>query len=57
MGLWFSVFPIVETLVAKGVAALLVGGSYFAARIPRRLIAEVTPQRVIGYPSPTSLNP
>ena len=28
MGLWFSVFPTVETLVAQGVAALLVLGSY-----------------------------
>jgi high-affinity iron transporter len=32
MGLWFSVFPTVETLVAQAVAALLVAGSYFAAR-------------------------
>jgi high-affinity iron transporter len=41
MGLWFSVFPTVETLVAQAVAALLVVGSYFAARIQRRLIAGV----------------
>jgi high-affinity iron transporter len=32
MGLWFSVFATVETLAAQAVAALLVGGSYFAAR-------------------------
>ena len=32
MGLWFSVFPTVETLAAQGVAALLVLGSYFLAR-------------------------
>lgn len=32
MGLWFSVFPTVETLVAQGIAALLVIGSYFMAR-------------------------
>ena len=32
MGLWFAVFPTVETLVAQGIAALLVVGSYFAAR-------------------------
>lgn len=31
-GLWFAVFPTVETLVAQGLAALLVVGSYFAAR-------------------------
>jgi high-affinity iron transporter len=32
MGLWFAVFPTVETLVAQLIAALLVIGSYFAAR-------------------------
>ena len=32
MGLWFSVFPTVETLVAQAAAALLVIGSYFVAR-------------------------
>ena len=32
MGVWFSVFPTVETLVAQLLAALLVIGSYFAAR-------------------------
>ncbi len=32
MGLWFSVFPTVETLTAQGLAALLVVGSYFTAR-------------------------
>jgi high-affinity iron transporter len=37
MGLWFSVFPTVETLAAQAVAALLVAGSYFAARVQRRL--------------------
>ncbi len=31
IGLWFSVFPTVETLVAQAVAALLVIGSYFTA--------------------------
>ncbi len=41
MGLWFSVFPTVETLVAQGIAAVLVIGSYFLARyrtawLPRR---------------------
>ncbi len=33
MGLWFSIFPTVETLVAQAVAGLLVLGSYFAARV------------------------
>src|SRR6202045_347516 len=32
MNLWFSVFPTYETLVAQGIAAILVVGSYYAAR-------------------------
>src|ERR1700720_1224644 len=32
MGLWFAVFPTVETLVAQFMAAVLVIGSYYAAR-------------------------
>ena len=32
LGLWFAVFPTVETLVAQLVAAVLVIGSYYAAR-------------------------
>ena len=32
MGLWFSVFPTYETLIALGIAAVLVVGSYYAAR-------------------------
>src|SRR5881398_3184661 len=32
MGMWFSVFPTVETLVAQLIAAVLVIGSYYAAR-------------------------
>jgi len=32
LGLWFAVFPTVETLVAQLIAAILVIGSYFAAR-------------------------
>jgi high-affinity iron transporter len=31
-GLWFAVFPTWETLIAQGVAAIVVIGSYFAAR-------------------------
>ena len=31
-GVWFSVFPTVETLAAQGVAAVLVIGSYFLAQ-------------------------
>jgi high-affinity iron transporter len=41
MGLWFSIFPNVETVVAQVLAAVLVVGSYFLAeelkvRRPRR---------------------
>src|SRR5213079_448079 len=32
IGLWFAVFPTVETLVAQFIAAVLVVGSYYAAR-------------------------
>ena len=32
MGMWFSVFPTVETLAAQALAAVLVLGSYFYAR-------------------------
>jgi high-affinity iron transporter len=32
MGLWFSVFPTLETLAAQAAATVLVVGSYFAAR-------------------------
>lgn len=31
-GLWFSIFPTVQTLAAQGIALLVVAGSYFAAR-------------------------
>lgn len=34
MGLWFAVFPTVETLVAQGLAAAIVVGSYFLAKAP-----------------------
>ncbi len=35
MGLWFSVFPTVETLIAQAIAAGLVLGSYYMAREKR----------------------
>lgn len=42
MGLWFAVFPNVESLAAQGIAAVIVIGSYFLAQYlkvwrPRRL--------------------
>jgi high-affinity iron transporter len=42
MGMWFAVFPTVETLVAQGIAALLVIGSYYAARRMGREAAATT---------------
>jgi high-affinity iron transporter len=33
MGLWFAVFPTVETLAAQGIALLLVLGSYIFVRL------------------------
>src|SRR5437762_945602 len=44
MGLWFAVFPTVETLFAQLIAAILVIGSYYAARH-------------FGGPSPESTEP
>lgn len=41
MGLWFSIFPTVETLAAQAVACLLVLGSYFAARLGSLRTANV----------------
>jgi high-affinity iron transporter len=32
LGMWFAVFPTYETLLAQGLAAMLVVGSYYAAR-------------------------
>src|SRR3954451_20905598 len=32
MSLWFAVFPTYETVIAQGIAAILVIGSYYAAR-------------------------
>ncbi len=53
LGLWFSVFPTVETLVAQTIAAVLVVGSYFLARyrsvwLPRR--RGETPARRLESP-------
>ena len=33
MGLWFSIFPTAQTLIAQLLAAILVIGSYFAIRL------------------------
>jgi high-affinity iron transporter len=39
-GVWFSVFPTVQTLVAQALAAVLVIGSYFAARLQTAKLSE-----------------
>jgi high-affinity iron transporter len=39
-GVWFSVFPTVQTLVAQAIAAFLVVGSYFAARFQSAALRE-----------------
>jgi high-affinity iron transporter len=36
MGLWFSIFPNVESLVAQAIAFALVVGSYFMAGSSKR---------------------
>lgn len=43
LGLWFSVFPTAQTLVAQAIAAMLVLGCYVAAN-RRREIARQSPQ-------------
>jgi high-affinity iron transporter len=39
-GVWFSVFPTVQTLVAQAIALVLVVGSYFAARLHSAKLRE-----------------
>jgi high-affinity iron transporter len=43
LGMWFAVFPTYETLLAQALAAILVVGSYFAAR-RGQCREEVTPE-------------
>jgi high-affinity iron transporter len=40
LGMWFAIFPTYETLIAQGLAAILVVGSYFAARRVRGTAPE-----------------
>jgi high-affinity iron transporter len=42
MGLWFSVFPTVETLTAQALAGLLVLGSYITAQPFARFKRQVS---------------
>jgi high-affinity iron transporter len=64
MGLWFSIFPNLETIAAQVVAALLVIGSYFVAeelkvRRPRRqgrrpAVRPVAPPGQPAWPPPAA---
>jgi high-affinity iron transporter len=49
MGLWFSIFPTVETLAAQALAAALVLGSYFFAehRTAANQKDEVAPRKIL----------
>jgi len=46
MGLWLSVFPTVETLVAQALAAVIVIGSYFIARRDSFRSTLITPNEL-----------
>lgn len=59
MGMWFAVFPTVETLVSQLLAAVLVIGSYYIARyqtvwLPRRR-GELPATRPESPPTPDSV--
>src|SRR3989440_1738231 len=44
LGMWFAVFPTYQTLIAQGLAAILVVGSYYAARHFGAADHEITPE-------------
>ena len=44
--MWFAVFPTYETLIAQGLAAILVVGSYYAARH----FGSVTDHEIVAEP-------
>jgi len=49
MGLWFSVFPTVETLTAQLLAAIVVVGSYFLARGKTAPPCQDEPSVILGH--------
>lgn len=49
MGLWFSVFPTVETLTAQSLAAIVVVGSYFLARGKTAPPCQDEPSVILGH--------
>jgi high-affinity iron transporter len=54
MGMWFAIFPTVETLAAQGLAAVLVIGSYYAAR---KLQQSTAPDQTLTGRLPTDIIP
>jgi high-affinity iron transporter len=61
MGMWFAVFPNVESLAAQAVAAIIVIGSYFLAQYlkvwrPRRL-GQTPARRPQAPPQPANTQP
>lgn len=57
MGMWFAVFPTVETLAAQGLAALLVIGSYYGASLLQRSAATEPDAMLSEALDPTAINP
>jgi high-affinity iron transporter len=64
MGVWFSVFPTVETMLAQLIAAALVLGFYFAPRLRKRepvrtaeLPASKIPERPVNEVEVAVLEP
>ena len=49
MGLWFSVFPTVETLAAQGIAAVIVIGSYYLARGKKSPPCQDEAEVILGH--------
>jgi hypothetical protein len=54
MGLWLSVFPTVETLIAQALALVLVLGSYFGARARPATRAVAIPAEPSSSTSPAT---
>jgi high-affinity iron transporter len=53
-GLWFSVFPNVQTFVAQAAALLIVGGAYFASRYrTSKLMNQHLTKEKVGLSQPT----
>jgi hypothetical protein len=54
VNMWFAVFPTYETMVAQLLAAVLVVGSYYAARPTRTTPASDSTELVGMQPSPSN---